>query len=120
MEYLSIKGCIGLLNGNEAGLLEKKLMDKLKNIRFLFNEGSINPVIRDGKIRVNGEGLIDEDEGRRLIRIVDEVSAFMGDRCEISIQKTRWELNITLGFRLETIPAARQQDVPEAKVASSL
>ncbi len=97
MEYLSINGCLRFSNCEKATDVENKFIHQMNKIEFVYvddNACEIESVNDNFYFKI--EGLIDEDEGNKIIDMMNDVKEYIDNKCFININRARWELYIDL------------------------
>lgn len=97
MEYMSIKGSVELKQSCLLKQLERDVLEPLEHIAFRNTDGIVTSKIKNARLWILGEGLMDIPEADRLIGIVNCIYGFADNTCTIDVQRVRWELHIILG-----------------------
>lgn len=97
MEYMSVKGSVELKPGCLLDRLKSDVLDPLEHIGFRNTDGIVTSKIKNDRLWVLGEGLMDIQEANRLIGIVRQLYGYTDKTCTIDIQRLRWDLMIILG-----------------------
>lgn len=105
MEFLEVNGKFTLAEAIEVRSLNP-IIAAINRVVFVDKSGFITTSLANRSIHIAGEGLIGEEEGRRVVILMEKLLEFSADNVQLNVHRVRWELHIRVGGSKTSLQAA--------------